>query len=602
MLKMTDVKQALGIEHLVLQIHNASFPSDPDEDLGRGTPYSRGAGRFFTWAAGMGFNCIQFGPRGMTSRGNPSPYDATLFSRNPLDLPLIQFVEQGRLSRGTWDSIRRSMPPFQNGVAPYTRVFDATQQALREVVASASAADRSAASEFQAQNAGWLIPDAMYRVLSREHGSDSWYEWGHTPQGAFDQRLFDPLPECERAAADRLEALQEHSVEEIQNYALIQWLLDLEHRTLRRNLAELGLAVFDDLQVGMAHQDNWAWQRLFLKGYRMGAPPSRTNPTGQPWGYAVLDPLQFGNPQEPGPALAFVRARIARVLAECDGVRIDHPHGWVDPWVYSTDVADPFHAVQSGARLFSSPDNPLHPQLGPFAIARPDQIDHAVPRHADGHVTELDDNQVRRYSLLVDEIVSNRASQGRIPRAVACEVLSTLPYPVARVLERHALGRFRVVQKANLDDASDVYRIENASSQDWIMLGTHDTPSIWQLAEGWCRGPQGERWASYLATRLVASSQRDHFCSEIAGNAGKLVNACFAAILSSQSKNVVAFFPDIFGMTTRYNEPGVISDANWSLRVPADFEQFYADQLSRGTALDLEMCFQMAMTSRKRTS
>lgn len=580
-------RQRLQIDWLVLQIHDASFPSDPEEDLGRGTPYSRGAERFFAWAVGQGFNAIQFGPRGMTGRGNPSPYDATIFSRNPLDLPLSRFVERGQLSEATWKSIRDSLPPLREGIVPYPLVYDACQRGLNEVVASASPADRSAARGFLVDHEGWLIPDALYGVLSRQHASDSWHEWHRTEQGAFDQRLFHPLVEHQAAAQARFRELRDRHAAEIEDYALVQWLLAEEHRALRSRLSRLGLSLFGDLQVGLSLQDTWAWQHLLLPGYCIGAPPSRTTLQGQAWGYAVLDPAQFGTSLAPGPALMFVRRRIARALAECDGLRIDHPHGWIDPWVYRADSFDPLEAVRNGARLFSSPDDPNHPQLAKYAIARSEQIDLSEPLHADGHVTDLDDEQVSRYSILVDEIVSQQTLQGKT-KAVACEVLSTLPYPVGRVMVKHELGRFRVTQKIDLVNPADVYRIENALPQDWIMLGTHDTPPIWQLAEEWCQGTKGLAWGKYLAQFLAPPAERAALAGEIAANAAKLVNSCFAAMLSSQSRQVVIFFPDLFGITTRYNEPGVVSDANWSLRLPSTFEDFYAAQLRNGKALHLQ--------------
>lgn len=105
-------------------------------------------------------------------------------------------------------------------------------------------------------------------------------------------------------------------------------------------------------------------------------------------------------------------------------------------------------------------------------------------------MSDLHDSQaVVRYSILIDSIVLGSAKPGQSSSAIACEVLSTLPYPIERVLERHGLGRFRVVQKAKLDTPADVYRIENARPEDWIMLGTHDTPTIWNSprADCWSR-------------------------------------------------------------------------------------------------------------------
>ena len=41
--------------------------------------------------------------------------------------------------------------------------------------------------------------------------------------------------------------------------------------------------------------------------------------------------------------------------------------------------------------------------------------------------------------------------RGAVAEDLVCEILSTQPYPLARVCARHDLGRFRVTQKANLD-------------------------------------------------------------------------------------------------------------------------------------------------------
>ncbi|HEX7840107.1 MAG TPA: hypothetical protein VF469_21670, partial [Kofleriaceae bacterium] len=72
----------LGVRRMLLAIHDASFPCDPDEDTGRGSPATRAAARLFGYAHALGFTGIQLGPQGQTSRDNPSPYDGTIFSRH----------------------------------------------------------------------------------------------------------------------------------------------------------------------------------------------------------------------------------------------------------------------------------------------------------------------------------------------------------------------------------------------------------------------------------------------------------------------------------------------------------------------------------------
>lgn len=590
---LTAARRSLGIDCLALQIHDSCFPSDPEEDCGRGSPYSNGATRFYEFAAGLGFNAIQFGPQGMTQRGNPSPYDAAVFSRNPLNLPLSMLVREGRVSQATCEALRVPSQSVSSEHVPYDLIYDRFQIALAEITARADRSDRDAARTFLSEHHSWLVSDAIYQALCIEHQGPWWGAWGHTAQGQFDQRLFHPAPEDEPQAMQRLQLLQAQYSQEIEDYALIQWLLAREHQALRGRLSKLNLLMLADLQVGLSSLDTWARSSLFLDGYRMGAPPSRTNPSGQPWGYPVLDPDQLGTLDAPGPALQFVQARINSVLMNYDGLRIDHPHGWIDPWVYRADDSDPFHAVQHGSRLFSSPHETDHSQLTQYAIPQAEVIDELQPRYGDHRVRSLTEPQVARYSLLLDLIVSSISQRDRQGQAIACEVLSTLPYPIQRVLERHGIGRFRVVQKSKLDDPSDVYRIENARPEDWIMLGTHDTATIWELADQWCQSETGKRWAGYLlslAVPPITPVAREQQERQIANSPAELIHTLFSAMLTCQARHLSVFFPDLFGLTERYNTPGLVSDNNWNLRLPGNFEELYADRCESHCALDLRKC------------
>ena len=323
----------------------------------------------------------------------------------------------------------------------------------------------------------------------------------------------------------------------------------------------------------------------------MGAPPSRTNPEGQPWGYPVLDPgaVRPGRRRAAGAAAdaqrsrraphprtggvgALVDARMSKMLAEYDGLRIDHPHGLVDPWVYRAGAGDPHQAVRAGARLFSSPDLPDHPRLAPFAVARPEQLDRGQLRWADGWVRALDDAQVDRYAALFARVVERSRRAGHRAGDLLCEVLSTWPYPLRRVMEREGLGRLCVTQKANLDDPRDVYRGENTRACDWIMVGNHDTPPLWALVERWQGTPTAARRAQHLAERLEPDpAARAAFAASLRASPGRLATAMFAELFASPARSVSIFFADLFGYQESYNVPGTVSDANWRLRVAPDF-------------------------------
>src|SRR5688500_8863050 len=83
----------LGVRRMLLAIHDTSFPSDPDEDIGRGSPATKAAARLFAYARGLGFTGVQLGPQGQTSRSNPSPYDGTIFSRHIGNISAATFRE-----------------------------------------------------------------------------------------------------------------------------------------------------------------------------------------------------------------------------------------------------------------------------------------------------------------------------------------------------------------------------------------------------------------------------------------------------------------------------------------------------------------------------
>jgi len=103
-----EARRALGIDDLILAVHDASFPGDPGEDTGRGTPYSKAAHRLCAFADGLGFTGLQLGPQGVTTHVNRSPYDSTVFSRNPLSISLASLHEdpawEGLLDRAALEA------------------------------------------------------------------------------------------------------------------------------------------------------------------------------------------------------------------------------------------------------------------------------------------------------------------------------------------------------------------------------------------------------------------------------------------------------------------------------------------------------------------
>jgi 4-alpha-glucanotransferase len=338
------------------------------------------------------------------------------------------------------------------------------------------------------------------------------------------------------------------------------------------------------------------YDNCFAPRWRLGAPPSRTNPDGQPWGYPVLDPDQLDDAGSP--ARQLFDLRLHKLVSEYDGIRIDHPHGLVCPWIYRASDPDPRLAVRHGARAFESPDS-QDADLARWAIARRGDVDRAVGApYADDRVRHLDEGQVTRYSRVLDRLAG--LAGGRPLRDVfAAEVLSTCPYPLQRVLARHGLGRFRVTQKADPARDDDVYRTEHARPEDWLMLGTHDTPPVFPVAAEWLRNGGAQARAAYLAARLIGDpAERDAAAAQIASSPGELLCGHLADLFVSRAESVFVFIGDLFGEQHPFNRAGIIHPDNWTARLPDDFEAVYAARLREGRALDIAAALRIALTRR----
>lgn len=560
---LTQALQALGISHLSCAVHERCLPPDETLDAGCGAPGGSGARGFLAFLEGLGFNAVQLGPAGEISPSNLSPYDGTAFSRSRLQLswaalapgPLFEEEPPGPVqAAGRCD--------YPRAFATAERRWAALHQRWEQLEAAGDArlaSLRAEVARFRSEEGSWLQTDALHQVLWARHGGPDPSAWGDRREA----RLFSEPDE------GRLAALLRTHARALERFEREQYLLLSQHRDFTAAAHQRGLSVWADLQVGLAHADRWANEPLMLEGYTMGAPPSRTNPEGQPWGYPVFSPGK-----QPA-ADAFNAARFARIFRDYDGVRVDHPQGLVCPWVYRRGEGEPSQAVREGARLFSVGPRPALAALAAFDVARPEQLDPREAPWADGFVTQLDEEQVERYAHVMDALLATARASGRAD-AVACEVLSTLPFPLRRVLERSGLGRFRVTQKADLGRANDVYLPANAAPEDWVMVGTHDTPTIWRAAASWSEAAARAR-LEHAVGRLAPDGVGAEALARHFGQSRRhLAFAELAVLFTTRARHVMLWVFDLLGSDELYNRPGVVDPENWTLRVPTGWQGEHA--------------------------
>ncbi|MCA9586279.1 MAG: 4-alpha-glucanotransferase [Myxococcales bacterium] len=601
---VADGLAAAGVTRLVCGVHDRMFPSLAHEETGAGSFASLGAEGLLAYLADQGVTDIQLGPPGRITEGNRSPFDGTAFARcesllSPARLaggatPLLETAEvAAALERAATGS---STAAEGGARADLGRALEAARLLTRALEARAGTTlpedVEHGLRDLGVRGAGWPDADAAFLLLSRRYGSEHPEAWAaHDDEGArLATRMSAPVDARDPRAA--LAPLRDAEPSAFRAHALVQWTLLSQHQEARARAARLGLRVLGDLQAGMALADRWRARGLLLRDYAMGAPPSRTNPEGQPWGYPLLDP------REPL-ADAFFAERVEKMLDEYDGVRLDHPHALVCPWAYRDDAVDPLAAVQAGARLFctpeGSPPGARHPALTSLAIPRLDQVDVAVAPHADGWVRDLDDAQVARYARRVDVIVDALRARGRGVDDIACEVLSTQPYPLGRVLARHGIGRFRVTQKTRVDDPRDVYHFDRAEPEDWVMVGTHDTPPLWGLLDGWAADGTARARATYLARR-VGGDEAPAITRWLETYPRALGLLELAALFTTRARRVMLFVSDWLGESATYNRPGVIDDDNWTVRVPRDFAQVHQARQTNAAAFDAPAALALALS------
>ncbi len=548
----------LGIDRLVVSIHQASFPAG-DDDIGYGTPYSSHSEALIGFLAGLGVTGVALGPAGVTSRSDPSPYTGSSLSENPLHVALGPLVASGLLDERLLAEAVSSRPA--GDLVTYAHAWDAQRRLLEAAAARAMADPELAARRARMRaDAPWIEIEARFEAISLALGHDDWRRWPDDPPAA-------------APAGDAFE--------------LAQLLAADQHRALRQRAGARGVAILGDMAAGMGNRDLWVLPRvfgdLFLPGWELGAPPSRTNPDGQAWAFPVLDPRQL--PREAnGAARRFVTARFDMLLSRHDGLRVDHPHGWICPWVYRPD-----QPVAAGARLHESPDLP---DLAPFARVRVDQLDTSRARHEDDWVRDLAPEQVDRYAVAIDLLVERARAHGADPAALMVEVLSTCPRPLAAVLARHGLGRFRVTQKADVDNPADVYRGDRAAPADWVMVGNHDTSPLRAVIARWRGSQELSRRAAYLAARIRRPA------GDLERDERALATAMMAELFLGPARNVLVFWPDLFGLIEPFNRPGVVSEENWCLRIPADFESAHHRAVTGGVAPDLGQAVAWALEAR----
>ena len=575
--KLTTIKKALkalGKKNFVFIMHNGSFPSVAEENTGFGSINSSTGHKFIDYASGL-FDAIQMGPAGKTKSSDSSPYTGTIFSNNPLFIDLKQLTTPawGKiLSVETFNNIVENNPNRNTNRTSYSYITKKQAQALSEAYSNfIKLNDKKMMAEFEtykAENDSWLDKDSLYEALSIEHDTDFWPNW----KSKTDKNLFNPKSIEEKMEyAKRIEEISKKYAKEIDEYKFIQFVLYKQSAKTKKYADLKGVKMIADRQVAFSDRDCWAYQSLFLEGWCLGCPPDYFSKDGQAWGFPVIDPEKLykddGSLDEAGILMKNLFKKMFR--ENPGGVRIDHIVGLIDPWVYKAGKKP--MPEQGAGRLYSSPE---HPELKKYAIVKESDLDLTLTSDKEKRVKSLTEEQIKLYGRLIEKIVIAAAEEeGLTKDSIVCEDLGTLTTPVAAVMKQYDLLGMRLTQFTVPTEEDDPYRCKNITNRCWAMVGTHDNRPVTLWAKSLINTHEGYLHVKNLVEDLFAEEpDKDSIIVRMTNDVNFLTETKLVELFACKAENIQIFFTDFFKMNETYNTPGTSGDKNWSLRLPANFE------------------------------
>lgn len=306
-----------------------------------------------------------------------------------------------------------------------------------------------------------------------------------------------------------LEAARERLQSEISYRRYVQWIADQQWAAARADSRPLKVLGDVPFMISADSPDVWTRQREFQFDATVGVPPDAFSETGQDWG---LPPWRWE--VMAADDFEWMKKRARRTAALFDGFRLDHLVGLYRTYVRPLD--------KTTNAFFAPAEEPLQRLLG--------------------------ERLVTIYKDTGAEIIAE--DLGTVPDFVR-ESLLKLGVPGFKVMRWER--QWNVVGHPFVDPPT--YPTTSVATS-----GTHD---IEPLADWWQSAPEEER-QQMLAVPSVA---------RYLNQSTPPFDALLRGLLDAGSGIVIIPLQDVFGWTDRINTPAVVSDENWTWRVPWDVDR-----------------------------
>ena len=472
-----------------------------------------GARAWIDFLAAAGQSYWQILPMGNPS-GGTSPYQTdSAFACDPAWIDPEGLIAAGWIAQETVDQIFSEIHGKCDAARSADRVDHVKVRAAKDAVLRYAwgkfrETDGGEFSAFRDANARWLEDYVLYRALKKQFGGAAWMDW---PEQFRDRRT---LPAAERPAAEARDAAVGHAEAEdaaavraeADYQAFVQYVFRMQWDALHSYAREKGVRIIGDIPIYVPLDSADVWAHRHC--FRLDADGRPTHVAGCPPDYFSEDGQLWGNP-----------------LYDWDFIRDTGYAWWIDRIGHLQQLVDVLRIdhFRGFASYYSIPAGSATAKEGEW-----------LP----GPGMDLIGRLTAWFHGL--EMIA--------------EDLGTLDEGVFRLLEESRLPGMKVLQFAFEADADSAYLPHKYDRNCVCYTGTHDNDTL----AGWLAKMPAEDLA-FAKTYLGLNDEEGYLWGVIRGGM-----ASAADLFMMQLQDILEL-----GSEARYNEPGTVSDRNWSWRMPA---------------------------------
>lgn len=310
-----------------------------------------------------------------------------------------------------------------------------------------------------------------------------------------------------------IERFKKENEFEINFFKYIQWEIDKQLINLKKLLSKNKIHLFGDIpfMVNKESADIWSRRYDFRLDLESGAPPDAFSKEGQRWGI----PAPNWDSQLSN-NFEWWRLKLKKFSQVYDIFRIDHMVGFFRTWVI-----------------------PINGEKPNFDILDPIK-------------------QEERGKIFLQTVISST------DMLAVAEDLGVIPPYVRKVMKELNVPGYKIMRWEKDEKATHYIDPQNYDQISLATTSTHDTE------------PMNTWW------KITSENERQQFIKMITNtsenipqNYKDIKDKVNEKLLSSPSKLVISFIPDIISSDERINTPGTVGKHNWNYRIKVSPEKFY---------------------------